>query len=145
MTRLISLRGNRYSAEVYLSVFASVLEKENIEHLVLRSPLDPRRTDGIYFPATGILFGKESLLLPDVKGRGLHLSTYEKETLDRRLSNRMAKEEDRLIEEAKGALAEVKEKHFCLEQVFSSAMNFEKMKKRSEDWEERVLKTLDLY
>ena len=145
VTRLIPLRGNQYSAEVYLSIFASVLEKEHLEHLVLCSPLDPKRTDGIYFPATGVLLCKESLLLGDIKGRGLHLSAYEEKTLDLRLSKRIAKEEERLIQESKSALAEVKEKHFYLEQTFSSAMNFEKMKKQSKNWEERALKALGLF
>ncbi len=142
--KLIPLRGNHYSAEVYLSVFASILSQEHTEHLLLRSPLDAQRADGIYFPATGILLCKESLLSEDAKGRGLHLSAYEEEMLDRRFLKQIAKEEKRLTGEAEDALRTVKENHFALERVFSSAMDFEKMRKQSEKWESCVLAALGL-
>lgn len=145
VSSLLYLQGDECSAEHYLSVFLSVLREEKKEHVVFRSPLCPSQADGIFFPATGVLLIKAKLADKSQNSRGIHLSRFElTEGGDKRIRKQLLRQEYGLLEEACSALGEVGEEHFALEKIFSSAMNFNAMKKQSILWEKQMLSALGI-
>lgn len=141
---IILLRGNPYSAENYISVFEEVLKEENREYILLRSPLNPERGDGLFFPATKTLICKEELAKETLQGRGVHLSAFDTGGENKKQIKHLLKEERALTKEAELALARAGEHHFCLEKLFSSAMDFPRMQKEAMLWEKQLLGALGL-
>ena len=143
VSRFIPLRGFSYSAEIYLHIFEEELKKQAAEYTLLISPLCPQRADGIYFPATRILLGKEDLLPSRCEERGIHLSTYfNKES--GHVAKRLLGYETALTEEAVEILKKAGEAHFSLERIFSSAMDFPAVESMAKKWEACLLQALDL-
>ncbi len=142
---IVSLKGNEYSAELYLQEFSKELQKEGREYLLIRSPLCPERADALFFPGTGTLLCKEALLTDADKSkiRALHLSRFEKNDAPKEIK-RVLKAEAFLIERACEALETVSKGHFSLEKYFSAAMDFDAMRKQTEIWEKRAFEILGI-
>lgn len=138
---LYFLHGNSYTAEIYLSVFEELLEKEEKGYSLFRSPLAPNYLDGI-------LLGESAMLRKETQdegakaGRRIWLSAFEKKGLDRKELKRLKKQEDALVSSAVEALAVAGKNHFLLEKRFSAAMDFTRMREEALRWETRVTEVL---
>ena len=142
VSNLLLIGGKEASAEIYLSLFEDMAQKEKIEHTVFLSPISPKKADAIYLPATKTLLIKERMASLRGKGRRIvsdrffSLSdTEEKEFLQIKYNLESA---------ILSALSDAAAAHRAMEACYSEAMDFSAFDLFSEKVTQSVLSALAL-
>ena len=141
---IVVLRGPKYAAEVYLSVWEGVLREKGIAHTKYLSPLAPAFLDGIYIPALGCSYIHESLWRASGEVRKINMQRFKIGTGYKDTSLKEAcKVEKKLLSMALSALCEASRAHFALEDIYKTVVDFEALGKKSEEWIAHALLSLE--
>lgn len=132
----VILTGKKHSAEIFLSVLERALAQNHISHTLFLSPLSADSLDAILVEETKTLYLWDGFLPLATEGKRLHLNRYQKSLTPvmNALLRTAEKLENTAIDTALSAFRNAGEAHFALEKIYRGAMDFEKMKQKSEKW-----------
>ena len=133
--KVIRLGGNKYSKANYMNTLRSALRRRGISHTTFLSPYDTNDAEGVYLPCCGlgiICSDKEYEVNADLYCSDFCSGNFEE----------MSALENKFIEQAKNHLNEASENHFLLEEIYKSAMDFDKNEKLASSVMERCRKIL---
>lgn len=123
-TRFVEIRGDRYSAECYLSALSKEAKALSLPFVPFSSPLCAEALDGLYFPLERLAIVKHTLAPKEKVERTVYATRFLSERRKGTVTP-IQRIEEELKSEALLALEEAASLHFALEALYSSHMDFE--------------------
>ena len=141
---VVLLSGKKQSAEIYLSIMKEVLEQNKVASTIFLSPLSEESIDAIYLDEAKTLYSWEGFFGGEKAKKKLHLSRFliPEKTVDHALLHASDKQEKMLKRLALSSLLHAAEAHFSLEDIYRSAVDFDALDRKGEEWVRDALSAL---
>ncbi|MBE6686966.1 MAG: hypothetical protein E7591_07010 [Ruminococcaceae bacterium] len=130
---------DRYGiSHIFLNELEAMLTENRIMHTVSLCPLDTNKINGIYLDECDMLFTTEEY--GNIRKRINTQRFVFTDKADTAVLRRLKKQRSTLLNEAYGVLKEIKDIHFTLEGIYSSAMDFEALNAYTEMLLPKIIK-----
>lgn len=135
--RIFNVSGSLFSAQIFLKILRSKLEKTSLDYLFSPSPLDKQEIEAIYMPKTKTAVIINAKRTDEMINSDEYLPAkfFEENEKDINLSD---KSKEAFLGFAKDSLSLASEYHFKLEDIYSSTVDFSGMVEYFEKATEKI-------
>lgn len=124
---------------IFMDILKKYISDHSISHNTGYNALDPKKINMLYINNNDILFEINS---PNENSKNINMSRFlykEEYRKERPLLRKVKKMRNSAVDQALEIMERIKEKHFSLEEIYKSAMDFEKKEKFEENLITKIL------
>jgi hypothetical protein len=133
--KVLKVGGDKYSRACFMNTLRSALSLGGVSHTSLLSPYNTDDTEAVYIPTSGLG------IIPSDGTCEIRADLYCADFSQEKFKEYCGPE-NAFLDQAKNHLGEASENHFKLEEIYKSAMNFEKNENLTSSVIERCRKIL---